>query len=54
MTLFRLDASFRVEGSHSRAIGDIVEQAWTEANPGADVVLGLSEKIGRNQFRVPS
>ncbi len=34
MTLFRLDASFRVEGSHSRAIGDIVEAAWTEANPG--------------------
>ena len=38
MTLFRLDASFRVEGSHSRAIGDIVESAWAEANPGADVV----------------
>jgi len=33
MTLFRLDASFRVEGSHSRAVGDIVEAAWTEANP---------------------
>ena len=37
MTLFRLDASFRVEGSHSRAIGDIVEAAWTEANPGERV-----------------
>lgn len=34
MTLFRLDASFRVEGSHSRAVGDVVEAAWTEANPG--------------------
>ncbi len=34
MTLFRLDASFRVEGSQSRAVGDIVEAAWTEANPG--------------------
>lgn len=34
MTLFRLDASFRVEGSQSRAVGDVVEAAWTEANPG--------------------
>ena len=25
MSLFRPDASIRVEGSHSRAIGDIVE-----------------------------
>lgn len=38
MTLFRLDASFRVEGSHSRAIADVVEQAWTETNPGERVV----------------
>ena len=38
MTLFRLDASFRVEGSHSRAVGDVVEAAWTEANPGERVV----------------
>jgi len=38
MTLFRLDASFRVEGSHSRAVGDVVEQAWTEANPGETVL----------------
>jgi FMN-dependent NADH-azoreductase len=36
--LFRLDASFRTEGSHSRAIADIVEQAWLEANPDARVV----------------
>lgn len=28
MTLFRLDASIRVEGSHNRAIADIVEQEW--------------------------
>ncbi len=27
MSLYRLDASIRVEGSHSRAIADIVEQA---------------------------
>ena len=38
MTLFRLDASFRVEGSHSRAVADVVEAAWTEANPGAQIV----------------
>jgi FMN-dependent NADH-azoreductase len=37
MTLFRLDASFRVEGSHSRAVGDLVEQAWLENNPGETV-----------------
>jgi len=34
MTLFRLDASIRVDGSQSRAVGDVVEAAWTEANPG--------------------
>lgn len=33
MTLFRLDASIRVEGSHSRAIADIVEQEWTAGHP---------------------
>ena len=38
MTLFRLDASFRVEGSHSRAVADVVEAAWTEANPGERVL----------------
>jgi FMN-dependent NADH-azoreductase len=32
MTLFRLDASIRVDGSHSRALGDLVEQEWTAAN----------------------
>ena len=38
MSLFRLDSSFRTEGSHSRAVADIVEQAWLEANPGETVV----------------
>lgn len=38
MTLFRLDASFRVDGSHSHAVGDLVEQAWLEANPGQEVI----------------
>jgi FMN-dependent NADH-azoreductase len=34
MTLFRLDASIRVEGSASREIADIVEQEWLDAHPG--------------------
>jgi FMN-dependent NADH-azoreductase len=38
MTLFRLDASIRVEGSHSREIADIVEHEWRDANPGADII----------------
>jgi FMN-dependent NADH-azoreductase len=37
MSLFRLDASIRVEGSHSRAIADIVEQEWQNAHPGEPV-----------------
>jgi FMN-dependent NADH-azoreductase len=38
MSLFRLDASMRVEGSHSREIADIVEQEWRTAHPHAQVV----------------
>ncbi|HEX3791033.1 MAG TPA: NAD(P)H-dependent oxidoreductase [Pseudonocardiaceae bacterium] len=38
MSLFRLDASMRVEGSHSREIADIVEQEWRAAHPDATVV----------------
>jgi FMN-dependent NADH-azoreductase len=38
MSLFRLDASIRDEGSHSRAIADIVQATWREENPGAEVV----------------
>jgi FMN-dependent NADH-azoreductase len=38
MSLYRLDASIRVEGSHSRAIADIVEQVWRAAHPTAPVV----------------
>jgi FMN-dependent NADH-azoreductase len=37
MSLYRLDASIRVEGSHSRAIADIVEQEWRNAHPGERV-----------------
>jgi FMN-dependent NADH-azoreductase len=33
MSLFRLDASIRVEGSHSREIADIVEDEWRAAHP---------------------
>ena len=33
LSLFRLDASIRSEGSHSRQIADIVEQEWREAYP---------------------
>jgi FMN-dependent NADH-azoreductase len=38
MSLYRLDASIRVEGSHSRAIADIVEQEWRNARPGESVI----------------
>lgn len=38
MSLFRLDSSIRVDGSHSREIADIVEQQWRAAHPTAPVV----------------
>jgi FMN-dependent NADH-azoreductase len=38
MSLFRLDASIRVDGSASREIADIVEQEWLTAHPGDRVV----------------
>ena len=38
MSLYRLDASIRVEGSHSRAIGDIVEQEWRDAQADEPVI----------------
>ncbi len=38
MTLLRLDASIRTEGSASREIADVVEQEWLAAHPGATVV----------------
>jgi FMN-dependent NADH-azoreductase len=37
MSLFRLDASIRQEGSVSREIADIVEGAWREGRPDAQV-----------------
>jgi len=39
MSLFRLNASIRVEGSHSRALADIVEEGWRANHPGEDVVV---------------
>jgi FMN-dependent NADH-azoreductase len=38
MPLFRLDASIRVEGSHSREIADLTEQEWRAAHPSAAVI----------------
>src|SRR5690348_12336818 len=38
MTLFRLDASIREDGSHSRASADLVETEWRSANPAAEIV----------------
>ncbi|ONI60816.1 ACP phosphodiesterase [Leifsonia sp. ALI-44-B] len=37
MSLFRLDASIRIEGSTSRALGDVVEAEWTAAHPDAAI-----------------
>ena len=37
MSLFRLDASIRTEGSYSRKIADIVQEEWLNAYPGAAV-----------------
>jgi FMN-dependent NADH-azoreductase len=37
MTLFRLDASIRTEGSTSRELGDIVEAEWSAVHPGTAV-----------------
>jgi FMN-dependent NADH-azoreductase len=36
--LYRLDASIRVEGSHSRALADLVEQEWRTAYPEEPIV----------------
>jgi FMN-dependent NADH-azoreductase len=38
MSLYRLDASIRAEGSHSRAIADIVEQEWRNIHPDEVVI----------------
>jgi len=38
VSLFRLDASIKVEGSASREIADVVEEHWLAADPGERVV----------------
>jgi FMN-dependent NADH-azoreductase len=38
MTLLRLDASIRTEGSHSRQIADIVQQEWRNAHPSDPII----------------
>ena len=47
MSLFRLDASIRTEGSVSRAIADIVEESWRQDNPDETVIrrhIGVESK----------
>lgn len=38
MTLFRLDASIRTEGSVTRAVADTVQEAWRAEHPDARIV----------------
>ena len=38
MSLFRLDASIKIEGSASREIADVVEEHWVSHHPGDHVV----------------
>jgi FMN-dependent NADH-azoreductase len=38
MSLFRLDASIRTNGSHSREIADIVEEEWLAGHPDDTVI----------------
>ncbi len=37
ISLFRLDASIRHEGSHSRQIADVVEREWREVHPDSSI-----------------
>ena len=52
MSLFRLDASIRVEGSHSREIADIVEQEWRAAHP-ADAIRASAFRAAVPSLRTP-
>lgn len=45
MSLFRLDASIRTDGSVSRSVADIVEASWREGRPDATVT---QRSIGLN------
>ena len=59
MSLYGLDASIRVEASHSRAIADIVEQEWPDAYPtsrSSAATSGRSDPgdgMGDRRFRLP-
>ncbi len=37
-TLLRIDSSTRVDGSHTRALGDAAQAQWQAANPDGDVI----------------
>ena len=37
LSLFRLDASMKVDGSHSRSLADVVEEEWRALNPDAEI-----------------
>lgn len=50
MPLYRLDASIHVEGSHSRALADIVEHEWTAAYP-EDAII--RRHVGTDPLRPP-
>src|SRR5258708_944240 len=39
VSLFRLNASIRVEGSHSRSLADLVEEGCRAPHPGEEVVV---------------
>jgi FMN-dependent NADH-azoreductase len=38
MSFYRLDASIRTDGSHSRQIADLVEEQWRDAHPDSTIV----------------
>jgi hypothetical protein len=38
LVLYTIDTSIRVEGSHSRAIANIVEQEWGSAHPEEPII----------------
>jgi len=54
MTLFRLDASIRVDGSHSRALGDLVEQEWIAAHRDGRVLRDFRARRGPLLGRDPA
>ena len=60
MGLFRLESSIRTEGSISREVADVVEDAWARDRPGDRVVrrdIGLAPaavgRVGRRRRAVP-